>query len=163
MPRWLNIIWCMGILGAFGFGIYSNQNTPFDSSLGWENFKDFVAPTLALVIYVVLQVANQIIANADLAAPMLVSLLFLSITLIVSSILITEAKHGNRLYEVGLAIAGLALGIPFGEKLRESERQTVAKRQHRSATKTTAPAGTTKKSDKDAGIAKASQRKRDRR
>ena len=127
MPRWLNILWSVFILGAFGFGIYSFAYTQFD------NLKAFVAPGIALLAYIVHLAVNTFFANADLAATMLVSLLFLGIALIISSVFIAESKSGYRLYEIGLAIVGLALGIPFGEKLRASERRTVAKRKKQTA------------------------------
>lgn len=123
MPPWLNVAWGIGIMGAFAYGLYAFGNTTFDVSQGWVNFKDFFIPGIALLGYLLHLSVSNFFASANLAAMMVVILLFLSFILIVSSLFMTDHKNEAKLFEFGLAIGGLALGIPFGEKLRNEENK----------------------------------------
>lgn len=128
MPDWQNVAWGIFILMAFVYAFYSFERKNYDNSLGWANFKDFIMPIFSLMGYGFHLLILTFFTSADLATMIMLTLLFLAIILIVVSILAKSEKTKSNFKDIAFAVAGLALGIPFGEKIRKAEIKVKTKK-----------------------------------
>lgn len=123
MPVWLNAVWSTLIIGSFIYGLYSFGNKTFDNSQGWSNYKDFIIPGASLIGYAAHYFLYNLFTNADLATTMMVALIFIAIITGIAAGLERDKDKRSFLFSFATGFGALGLAIPFGERLKNSDRR----------------------------------------
>ncbi|MCK9636244.1 MAG: hypothetical protein M0R41_08205 [Methylobacter tundripaludum] len=118
LPDWLNVLLICCIVGVFLFGCVPYFDGVKQGNSTFTNAPFVPAEVLAATYFIILFITN-LFASADLSSIMMVTLL--AIGLILAGVgFYSKSEHDkSTFFEFSVAIIGLALGIPFGEKLRK--------------------------------------------
>jgi hypothetical protein len=119
LPDWLNVAFVIIIfitlcIGAKIFLLDFNHTT------GEHNYESFFPSGLFTAFYLIILFIVNLFATPDLANIVMVILLFGGISLLGIGFFSKSIDNKSTAFEFAAAILGLALGIPFGEKLRNS-------------------------------------------
>jgi ABC-type transport system involved in multi-copper enzyme maturation permease subunit len=133
IPDWLNIllvgtIFITLLIGAVVF--YSKLN----QASGAHDYEAFIPSGLCLGLYFVILFITNLFSSSDFATVMMVTLLITGLAILSIGIFSKNESNKSTAFELASPILGLALGIPFGERLRlasrkneEDETETIAK------------------------------------
>lgn len=126
-PNWLKILWALCILGTLVYGAIGFSNGNYDSNSEWiVNFKSFIPPFVIAVMYGVILFITNFFAVADLSTTLLVGFLIIGLILISIGLYFkNDSDKSTFLFHTATAFLGIAMGIPFGEKIRKAEQDRI--------------------------------------
>lgn len=124
VPYWLNIALVMCIFGTLMIG----ATVFLRESPGNPRYEVFMPAGISFLLWFVIQFASILFSNADLATVMMVILLMSGFILLGIGFKSKEGSDKAAFFNISAALLGLALGIPFGERLRRDSTRTIAKR-----------------------------------
>lgn len=117
IPNWLNILIVIGIFATMLIGAAAFlQNIVRDN--GVPRYEVFMPSGVALGMWIIIQFVVEISRDADLASVMLIVLLISGLILLGIGMYVKGESEKSAFFHIAGAVLGLALGIPFGEKLR---------------------------------------------
>lgn len=121
IPDWLNIILvaCLFVSLLSATAIFLND---FHAT-GEKAYGAFFPSAIFGFAYFVILFIAALFASADMANIMMVTLLIAGFIVLGVGLYSNEEKSKSTSFEFAAAILGLALGIPFGEKLRTSPKE----------------------------------------
>jgi hypothetical protein len=118
LPDWLNVVLVIGIFVTFCWGakIFFDNFNPS----GQHSYEAFFPAGLFTTFYFLLLAILYLFSNTDLANIMMVSLLVAGLILLCIGVFAKTESTKSNAFTASASILGLALGIPFGDKLRTS-------------------------------------------
>lgn len=137
IPNWLNIALVISIFGTMLIGatVFLNQSVQGRGN----NYEAFIPAGVCLGLYFLIQFVTILFSNADLASVMMIIFLAGGVVVLVISAYSKDDQLKSNLFHVASAVIGLALGIPFGEKLREERGKTNTRRARGTTSKAKKP------------------------
>lgn len=121
IPDWLNTL----LVACFFFFLIAAAIMFLNDfrSTGIKSYEAFFPSAIIGFAYFVILFIASLFANADMANIMMVTLLIAGFIVLGIGFYSKEENGKSTSFEFAAAILGLALGIPFGEKLRTSTEE----------------------------------------
>lgn len=124
VPYWLNIglVMCIFATLMIGATVFLQENSTN------PRYEVFMPAGLSFLLWFVIQFAGILFSNADLATVMMIILLMAGFVLLGLGFKSTQETDKTAFFNISAALLGLALGIPFGERLRKDNARMSARR-----------------------------------
>ena len=126
VPYWLNILLVIFIFATLMFGAAT-----FLRESGNPRYEVFIPAGIFFLFWFLIQFASILFSDADLATVMMVILLMIGLIVLAIAIRSKEESDKSTFIHIAAALLGLALGIPFGERLRKGRANMTARRSRR--------------------------------
>lgn len=118
LPDWFNIIFAAVILCTVVYGTVVFMNKEYNPAVGIANFWAYFPAFITAFMYGMLLFITTLFADYDLSTVMFLILLVTGLVVLTFGAFSKGEREQAKYFEVASAVLGLALGIPFGEKLR---------------------------------------------